>query len=176
MKKLNFINALFLAAVLFLCFSNINAQNQAPDAAEQKSAENRRPNLLDELSLTQEQIRQIRVINTENKPSMHAAQQRLRAANQNLDRAIYADNIDEAGIQTLVKEVQAAQIEVIKLRSATELSIRRILTAEQLVKFRDLRQQFIEKMENRQNQPRNHRLNFSNRKFGNRQPETTQTN
>ncbi|MDQ6788275.1 MAG: periplasmic heavy metal sensor [Acidobacteriota bacterium] len=169
MKKFNLISALFLAALLVFSFSSVKAQADASDVPNQENADNRRPNLLAELALTQDQIRQIRLINTENKPSLRAAQQHLRAANQNLDRAIYADNLDEAGIQSLIKEVQSAQIEVIKLRAATELAVRRILTQEQLVKFRDLRQQFIEKIEKRPKQLQNRSLNFSNRRLNNRQ-------
>lgn len=172
MKKFNLITALFSATLLIFSFLTVKAQEEppsAPDSSNQSSANNRRPNLLAELALTQEQIRQIRLINIENKPSLRAAQQRLRAANQNLDRAIYADELDDAGIQSLVKEVQAAQIEVIKLRASAELAVRRILTQEQLTKFRDLRRQFIEKMVKRPGQQRNRQLKFSTRRLHNRQ-------
>jgi len=171
MKKFNLITALFLAALLIFSFSNVKAQEDVTVAPEtfNQNHRNRRPNLLAELALTQEQIRQIRLINKENKFSIRAAQQRLRAANQNLDLAIYTDNLDETAVQSLLREVQTAQVEVIKLRSLTELAVRKILTQEQLTKFRDLRRQFAEKMENRPNQPRNRRLKFPSRRFNNRQ-------
>lgn len=171
MKKFNLITALYLAAFLIFSFSNVKAQEEVTSAPESfnQNARNRRPNLLAELALTPEQIRQIRLINQENKFSLRAAQQRLRAANQNLDNAIYTDNLDEAAVQTLLKEAQAAQVEVIKLRSLTELAVRKILTQEQLTKFRDLRRQFAERMENRPNQPRNRRLKFPSRRLNNRQ-------
>jgi hypothetical protein len=47
--------------------------------------------------------------------------------------------------------LQNAQIEVIKLRSTSELAVRRILTAQQLAKFRELRQKFMENTERRPN-------------------------
>ena len=172
MKKLYFINAIILALTIGFAFSTARAQNEAPpnaDAPNQKNAKIRRPNLLAELGLMPEQIRQIRRINAERKPSMRAAQQHLREANRNLDQAIYADNADETQIQTLIKEVQTAQIEVIKLRSLTELAVRRVLTAEQLSKFRELRRRFMEQTENQTNQPENPRMKLQNRRFGNRQ-------
>jgi Spy/CpxP family protein refolding chaperone len=179
MKKLKFVNTVFFMTLLVLSVTSIKAQENAPNAADkldQKGTNNRRPNLLAELALSPEQIRQIRIINAENKLSQRAAQQRLRAANENLDRAIYADNLDDAGIQLLVKEVQTAQVEVIKLRAATEIAVRRILMPEQLLKFREMRRQFVEKMENRPNKMRDRPLKISNRRFNNRQQTGTSPN
>lgn len=71
-----------------------------------------------------------------------AAQKRLRDATIALDQAIYADTLVEGEFETKLKEQQLAQAEVIRVRSMGELAIRKILTPEQLVKFRELRQQF----------------------------------
>ncbi len=69
--------------------------------------------------------------------------------------------------QGVAEEAQAAQAEVIKIRSMNELAVRRILTAEQITKFRVFREQFMQKMNDRKNQKRNSRLkNFPNRPFG----------
>ncbi len=90
---------------------------------------------------------------------MREAQERLREANRNLDQAIYADVANDAEVQTRLKEVQSAHAEVIKIKSATELAVRKILTPDQLTKFRDVRQQFMEKKEDMQRQMKNRRTN-----------------
>ena len=68
--------------------------------------------------------------------------QRLHNANRALDEAIYADTVDEAAFQSRLKEVNQAQAEVARLRFTNELAVRKILTADQLARFRDLRRRF----------------------------------
>ncbi|RMG01667.1 MAG: periplasmic heavy metal sensor [Acidobacteria bacterium] len=105
-----------------------------------------RLNALKELELTTEQIEKIRNINRVNRPLIRAAQQRLQRANRTLDEAIYSDSLDEKLIEQRVKEVQTAQAELLRLRIKTEVELRKILTPEQLQKFRQLRQ---DKLRNR---------------------------
>lgn len=108
-----------------------------PEAANQFAPQ--RPNLLEHLGLSQDQIRQIRLMNRERKPLMEAAQQRLREANRALDMAIYGDEVDDGAVQARLKEFQAAQAEVAGLRFRSELALRKILTPDQVVRFRNLR-------------------------------------
>lgn len=166
MKKFNLFSLIFLAVLTAFSFSNAKAQN-APaqtDAQDGKAAGNRRAELLDELGLSPEQMQQFRRINGEKRPAMRAAQQRFKEANRALDQAVYADAPDESAIQMRIKDVQAAQGEVIKIRSLTELAVRRILTAEQLTRFREVRRRFEASTdENQSNKKENRRLNQSNR-------------
>lgn len=154
MKKLNLLSLIFAGLLLTCAFSTVNAQDEPPiDVPKpQVDAPQRRPNLLQELGLTKEQRQQIRRLNAENQPMMREAQMRLREANRNLDQAIYADNVDETEIKARMNEAQMAQAEVIKIRSLTELAVRKILTPEQLAKFREVRRRFADRMENRKNQ------------------------
>jgi Spy/CpxP family protein refolding chaperone len=94
------------------------------------------------LGLTPDQFRQIRKMNQARKPEMDRAAMRLRMANRALDESIYADTVDEAAFQGRLKELQAAQADVARLRFTSELGVRKILTPEQLARFRELRQQF----------------------------------
>lgn len=169
MKNLHLIIILIFSTLIFTGSSVVNAQSESkptPFKPERsKEHQLRRPNLLAELILTPEQIRQIRRLNLEKRPAMREIQQRLREASRNLDHAIYAESIDDSQIQLRLKEVEAAQIEVINMRSQTELAIRRILTPEQLSKFRKLRQQFLEKMGERQNRQENRQFNFLKRRL-----------
>jgi len=170
MKKFKLFNLIFAVLFLTLTFTAVNAQDQPPpDAPKPQFNEPRRPNLLQELGLSQEQRQQIRRLNADKRPLIREAQMRLRQANRNLDQAIYADDVDETEIQARMKELQLAQAEVIKIRSLTELAVRKILTPEQLVRFREIRRQFAERLENRQNQRKNPITDAPNRRKNNRQ-------
>ncbi|MEP6947160.1 MAG: hypothetical protein ABJA02_14665 [Acidobacteriota bacterium] len=148
MRSRSLLTTAAAAIILVLSASTGFAQDaavpaQKPQATEAKPAESK-PNLLAQLGLSKDQMQQIRALNVERKPLMVAAQNRLRAANLSLDSAIYADAANDVDIEFRVKELQAAQSEVIRIRSANELAVRRVLTPEQLVRFREIRQKFDE--------------------------------
>lgn len=170
MKKLNLLSLIFAGLLIFVSLTAVKAQNEIlSDAPNRKNDAQTRPNLMRQLGLTQDQIKQVRQINQENKSQMRSAQERLREANRNLDQAIYAEAANEAEIQTQLREVQTAHAEVIKIKAQTELAVRRILTPEQLAKFRDVRQQFMEKKEKMQRQIKNRRMNAPTRSLKNQQ-------
>lgn len=146
--------------------ANVLAQDVKND--EQAAPQNPQPaadnkiTLLRHLGLSREQIQQIRRINAERKPMMDAAQQRLREATKQLDDSIYADSVAEREFEARLKNVQQAQAEVSRVRFATEFAIRRVLTPEQLVKFRELHDRFEAAQQNLQNQRRERMLNRQN--------------
>lgn len=78
------------------------------------------------------------------RPIMEAAQLRFQEANRKLDESIYADQLNEAEVHERIGEVQRSQAELTRMRSISELMIRKILTPEQLVRFRRLRERFKE--------------------------------
>jgi Spy/CpxP family protein refolding chaperone len=172
MKKFNLFSFLLVCLLSLLSFSTANAQEEMPPADAPQKEFNRpapRPNLLRELGLTPEQIQQIKQLNSDRKPLMMDAQRRVREATRNLDRAIYADALNETEIAARLKDLQNAQAEIARLRSSDELKVRKILTPEQLVKFRELRQRFAGARENfgnrRNNQTDNPNRNAPNRRF-----------
>ena len=148
-----------LSPKLFLLFgffvfsaSGASAQTDPPapqDAARFENQE-RRPNLLENLGLTQDQVRQIRLMNRDRKPLMEAGQRRLREANRALDMSIYGDDLNENLVQERLREFQSAQAEVARIRFQSELELRKILTPEQLVRFRSLRARVAETRKTRQ--------------------------
>lgn len=161
----------FIFAGLLLCFafSESFAQDEPTlDAAPQKLNNLRRQRILEELNLTQTQIRQIRRINQENRFLLREAKKHLLEANKNLDAAIYADSFNEQNIQSKMKEFQLAQAELIKLSFLKELAIRKVLEPAQLSKFREVRQNYQPKMEKRPAGRLNRQMNLRNRKFSNR--------
>lgn len=155
MRKFKFLSLIITLFVFgFAVAAETRAQDEPqPEDQRPPMERERRPNLLQELNLSREQIQQIRRINQAHRPQMQEARRRFREANRALDAAIYADSPNEADVQARMKEVQLAQAEIIKIRTISEFAIRRILTPEQLVKFRELRERFMRRMQNRQNQP-----------------------
>jgi Spy/CpxP family protein refolding chaperone len=130
-----------------------DGQRMGPDGPPNGPPNGQRPPdrgaLFRELGLSQEQFQQIRRMNQGRKPIMDAAHHRLNEANRLLDEAIYSDTLNEQEVQNRLKEAQAAQADMVKLRFTNELEIRKILTPEQLVKFRELREKFDRMRENK---------------------------
>jgi Spy/CpxP family protein refolding chaperone len=153
------LHILFLIAVTALAQVASFSQNAAQKPADQPQQTDVRGNALAQLGLTMPQMQQIRRINQSRKPVMEQAQMRLRDANRALDEAIYGDSIDEAQVLARLKEFQLAQAEVGRIRFTNELAIRKVLTPEQLVKFRAIRQRFDEA---RQTQPLRNRRQMRN--------------
>ena len=147
MKKTcsNIVRTICLVIFTVFGFSVASAQDgKAADASptpDTKQAQ-QRPELLRQLGLTQDQVVRIRRLNMARKPQMDAAQDRLKNATMSLDKAIYTDTLDEADVAAKIKEVQQAQAEVQRLRFMGEIAVRKILSPEQLVRFRELRERF----------------------------------
>lgn len=140
MSKFIFFALSFIALLIVCAPLGVQAQTASQDISGEQTA---RPNLLRELDLTPEQIQQIRRINKERRQVTQESQQRLRAANQALDEAIYS-NASETEIQARQKEVQAAHAEFVRNRTINEQSIKQVLTAQQFEKFRNLQAQYNE--------------------------------
>lgn len=149
MNEMNILSprSVLLLASMFLLSVGSFAQEgppPPPEDAVQFERQEPRPNLLENLGLTQDQIRQIRIMNRDRKPIMDAAQRRLRDANLALDMSIYSDSLDENAVRERLREFQQAQGEVAKIRFQSELDLRKILTPEQLTRFRALRARVAE--------------------------------
>lgn len=152
--------ALFVAAFfLLLIFSPSRVLAQGEPDVQQERARERRPNrdgdLVRQLNLSPEQIEKIRAIREGNRELRRQIGQRIRAARMALDRAIYVENADESVVEQRARELAEAQSAQIRLQAQTELSVRRILTPEQLQMFRDLRMRAEQRRNRRQrrNQP-----------------------
>ena len=147
MSKSKFtLSVFFMFLFAFAAFG----QNQF-DTDEPNRPQERRGEIISRvLGLSPEQQLQIRELNKSNRDNIRNAQENLRNAKAELDRAIYADNYDETDLQNKLKAVVEAQAEITKLRATNELAVRKLLTPEQVVKFRNLRQRFAEQREQRQ--------------------------
>ena len=145
--------AFILSAALF-----VQAQDSPPLPGKEMppmQGQHKKPGkfLLQQLDLTREQIQQIRSINHETRDSMREAGQSERRARAALDQAIYSETANEAEVDQRIKEFAQAQSELTRLRLKTEFRIRQVLNAEQLVRFRELRQRSGEEMRPRGDRP-----------------------
>jgi Spy/CpxP family protein refolding chaperone len=139
--------AAFPAALLFFAATGYAQDVKTPDIPDAQHHDMQRPhdrraNFLHKLGLSPEQMEQIRQINLERRPLIDDAQKRLREANRALDAAIYAEQVNESDFEAKLKDVQSAQAEVARIRFTNELAVRRVLTPEQLARFREMRQRF----------------------------------
>ena len=145
MRKSICINTIVIALSSLVFGAAVFAQSTTPSETPQPDVQrpkDMRTEVLGQLGLSRDQIQRIRRVNVERKPFMEAAQTRLREANSLLDEAIYADQVNETDVQARLKDAQLAQAEVARIRFMNEFAVRRILTPEQLVRFRDLRRKF----------------------------------
>jgi Spy/CpxP family protein refolding chaperone len=135
---------------LFMLAGGVETRAQGKDAPSQtpqaqtevdERSGNAPLGLLRVLNLTPEQREQIGALRRETEPQGRSLGARLRLARRALDEAIYSDHPDDGVIEARVREVAAAQAAVLRLRTLTELKIRRVLSLEQLNSFRRLRSQ-----------------------------------
>lgn len=154
MKRINYLilSLVFAAAVSAPAFSQDKPGEEPKDEpkAGRDQPVDARGRMLRQLGLSREQLQRLMRVNRERKPIMDAAQARLRAATKALDDAIYADQLNEVEVQARLKDMQLAQAEVFRIRFMNEIAVRRLLTQEQLVRFRNMRQRF-ERMQERNN-------------------------
>ncbi|MGB7069536.1 MAG: hypothetical protein WBD22_08580, partial [Pyrinomonadaceae bacterium] len=71
-----------------------------------------------------------------------AAQLRHAEATRSLDQFIYSDSLDEAEFQRRLREFSESRANVARLRFFHEFAVRRILTPDQLLTFREIRRKF----------------------------------
>lgn len=133
---------ILITAIVFAGFAMVAAQEVPENAPNQEPR--MRPNLLQELGLTPEQQQAIKAYNQENGPALREALRRVRETNRDLDQAIYGDKVEDAVVEEKLKAFQDAQAEAARLRFNSELALRKLLTPEQLQRFRELRRRFAE--------------------------------
>lgn len=134
--KKTILSLLAVASVLISApLSALAVQEQQPEAPQRMRVQDP----IRELNLSPEQREKIRAIREQLRDERAAINQRLRETNWALDTALDADNPDEALLEQLMRDVAAAQAANMRMRILSEVKIRRVLTAEQLVTLRQLR-------------------------------------
>jgi len=144
-------NKLFQFIVLVALLVTLSISIEAQNTQQQQNAGDaglptqttQADQMLGPLNLTQDQIQKIRAINAELKDERQAANFRLRMAQRALREAIQSPTPDETVVEQRSKEVADAQANTIRLRSLTETRVLQVLTPEQRMKLRELRQQAL---------------------------------
>ena len=131
-------------AAFFALAGSTFAQDGPQRQNARRTQNNQRPDIARELGFSPEQVQEFTRLNQHHRPMMDEALKRMRDANRELDMAIYADVVSDGEVRTKLKAFQDAQIELNRLRFIHELNIRKILTPDQLVRFRELRRRFAE--------------------------------
>jgi Spy/CpxP family protein refolding chaperone len=116
------------------------SQNPTAPAETQANQANQIPNLIASLNLTPEQIQKWRAINADLRAEQQAANQRLREARRALAEAIESPTSNEELIKQRAKEVSEAQAATTQLQALREARILQVLTPEQRIKLREMRQ------------------------------------
>ncbi len=135
-------------------------QNPVEPARTQTQMQPNQPGQLPdfaELNLSAEQIQKIRAINAEVKDQRQAAGIKLRQAQRALAEAVESPTPNEALIEQRSHELADAQATTIRLRSLTEARILQVMTPEQRIRVREIRQrnQALRREANQQQLPGN---------------------
>ena len=93
-----------------------------------------------QLNLSPDQIQKIRVINAELKDQRQAAGMKLRQAQRALAEAVESPTANETLIEQRSQELADAQATAIRLRSLTEARVLQVMTPEQRLKLKEIRQ------------------------------------
>jgi Spy/CpxP family protein refolding chaperone len=118
------------------------AQSPTPQNSEPAQTQAQAAQLPDfaQLNLSPDQIQKIRAINAEVKEQRQAAGMKLRQAQRALAEAVEAPTSNETLIEQRSHELADAQAATIRLRSLTEARILQVMTPDQRLKLREMRQ------------------------------------
>ncbi|HEU4477896.1 MAG TPA: Spy/CpxP family protein refolding chaperone, partial [Pyrinomonadaceae bacterium] len=130
------LSLLFAASLWTATPANLQAQ-QTPAEAQQVSPGG---DPIRDLNLSPEQRERIRAIREETRGERAAINQRLRETNWALEEVLDSDNPSEAVVEKHLRDVAEAQAASLRMRIATEMKVRRVLTPDQLTTLRTLRQ------------------------------------
>ncbi|MCC7309077.1 MAG: hypothetical protein IT173_16055 [Acidobacteria bacterium] len=165
MRKLKTPNLYVLFCTMFcLCFAAYGQEPTPEDVRQGQAfapAPDNRAGLVRELGLSPEQVRAVVKLNRERKPVEDAARKRFRDAQRDLNLAIYGDYVVDSDVYAKLAEFQSAQAELARIKFANELAVRKLLTPQQLVRFRELRRRFAEErkaLDQKPNKPANRAL------------------
>ena len=135
-------------AILLLAIIGVQVRAQSPtsqsqvEPAQTQAPANQTGQLPDlgPLDLKPDQIQKIRGIYAEMKDQRQAANMKLRQARRALSEAVESPTPNEAVIEQRSHELADAQATTIRLNSLAEARIRQVLTPEQRIRLREMRQ------------------------------------
>lgn len=115
-------------------------RGQGPDPADRaRIAQDLMRRVFDRLDLTDQQKLQIRQIRFESQSEIQAVRAQVRDARRNLEESLYGDSFDQAVVEARIKEVAQSEANLLRLETESQVKVRQVLTAEQVRRFRELR-------------------------------------
>ena len=135
MKTISRLTLIFLFAVCGLLALATNTP------AQQQLLQNQQPaDPIRDLNLSPEQRERIRAIREEQRDERAAVNQRLRETNRALEEVLDSENPSNSEIESHLRDIAAAQAASLRMRVATEMKVRKVLTPDQLTTLRVMRQ------------------------------------
>jgi len=137
---------ILLAALLVLAGAFASAQAQTPITAQTETQDKPAaqptptPNLQEELNLTPDQIQKWRALNQELRPQEVAGTTRVKEARLALTEAMESPAPNEELIKQRAKELADAQSAMTQLNALRQARVLQILTPEQRVKLKEIRE------------------------------------
>ena len=134
--------------ILLLAIVGVQVRAQTPtpqnpvEPAQTQTQANQASQLPDfaQLNLSPDQIQRIRAINAELRDQRQAANQKLRQARRALAEAVESPTANETLIDQRSHELADAQATTIRLNSLAEARILQVMTPEQRLRLREMRQ------------------------------------
>ena len=136
----------FFAAILMLSVAGLKVRAQDPtqqnpiNPVQAQTQTSQTPDFA-QLELSPDQIKKIRAINAELKDQRQAAGMKLRQAQRALAEAVESPTPNETLIDQRSHELADAQAATIRLRSLAESRILQVMTPEQRIRLKEMRQQ-----------------------------------
>jgi Spy/CpxP family protein refolding chaperone len=127
--------SLVFAVFLWAAAPPTHSQAQQPAPEAQQGGDPIR-----DLNLSPEQRERIRAIREETRDERAAINQRLRETNRALEEVLDSDNPSDSVVEKHLRDVAEAQAASLRMRISTEMKVRRVLTPDQLLTLRTLRQ------------------------------------
>lgn len=122
-----------------LATSLVTAQPASPGSRfrDRESSAQRRASL-DSVGLSEAQKRQLQELMTDSRTEARAIRKRLDAAHRSLREELSKHRLDRARVDRLIGEINRGQLELLRARIRTQVGLRRIVTAEQWPRFRQV--------------------------------------
>ena len=142
--------AILLVVGVFTSARAQTATTQNPPS-ETQPAQPQAPNLQTELNLSPDQIQKWRALNRELKDQEVAGNLRVREARRALTEAMEAPSPNEDLIKQRAKELADAQSAMTQLNALRQARVLQILTPEQRIKLKEIRERQREEIQARRN-------------------------
>lgn len=97
-----------------------------------------RQEVMNAIGLTQDQHLRMATIRRNYDDEIIATGRRVREAKRGLDRAIMAEQLDQAQVNARAEELARAQGDLVRLQARLRAEVRGVLTTEQVIRFNEL--------------------------------------